>query len=116
MINVTNDAWTGSEMAEIQHYSIAVFRTIENRRSLVRAANGGVTACINPYGRQTDVLQLFTSDVLVCDVSMVPEDVRTFYTRFGDVLPLCIVPLTLLGCIIYLAAFCIRRYASRKKP
>jgi apolipoprotein N-acyltransferase len=116
MINVTNDAWTGSEMAEIQHYSIAVFRTIENRRSLVRAANGGVTACINPYGRQTGALELFTSDVLVCDVSVVPEDVRTFYTRFGELLPLCIVPLTLLGCIIHLAALCIRRCASRKKP
>jgi len=85
-INVTNDAWTGSRKAEIQHYSISVFRTIENRRSLVRAANGGVTACINPYGRQLEQLELFATDYLVCDVPIVGKDTITFYSRCGDVL------------------------------
>jgi apolipoprotein N-acyltransferase len=86
-INVTNDAWTGSRKAEIQHFSLSVFRTIENRRSLIRAANGGVTACINPYGRVLQTLELFTSDYLVCDVPLGGEDDNTFYTKYGDFFP-----------------------------
>jgi apolipoprotein N-acyltransferase len=116
MINVTNDAWTGSVKAEIQHYSISVFRAIENRRSLVRAANGGVTVCVNPYGRPTAQLEPFTSDVLVCDVAVVADGVSSFYTRFGDLLPLCIVPLTLLTGILSLAGLFIRRAAAGKRP
>jgi len=96
LINVTNDAWTGSEKAEEQHYSISVFRTIENRRSLVRAANGGVTVCVNPYGRPSARLPLFTSDVLVCDVDIVDSSIITFYTKCGDILPLIILSLSLL--------------------
>jgi apolipoprotein N-acyltransferase len=99
LINVTNDAWTGSERAEVQHYSLSVFRTIENRRSMVRAANGGVTVCVNPYGRPLAKLDLFTADVLVCDVDIVDSSVITFYTAYGEVLPLIILPLSLLGAL-----------------
>jgi len=102
LINVTNDAWTGSVKAEVQHYSISVFRTIENRRSLVRAANGGVTVCVNPYGRPKAQLPLFTSDVLVCDVDIVDSSIITFYTKRGDLLPLIILPLSLLGALLLL--------------
>ncbi len=102
LINVTNDAWTGSEKAEVQHYSISVFRTIENRRSLVRAANGGVTICVNPYGRPHAQLDLFKSDVLVCDVDIVDSSIITFYTKYGDVLPLMFLPLSLIGALILL--------------
>jgi apolipoprotein N-acyltransferase len=102
LINVTNDAWTGSEKAETQHYSISVFRTIENRRSLVRAANGGVTVCVNPYGRPRAQLPLFVSDVLVCDVDIVDSSTITFYTKFGDLIPLILLPLTLLGALLLL--------------
>jgi apolipoprotein N-acyltransferase len=102
LINVTNDAWTGSEKAEIQHYSLSVFRTIENRRTLVRCANGGVTVCISPYGRPKKQLGLFISDFLICDVAVVDSELLTFYTRYGDVLPLVIVPVTLLIILIFL--------------
>jgi apolipoprotein N-acyltransferase len=81
----------------------------------VRAANGGVTVCVNPYGRPTAQLELFTSDVLVCDVPVVSEEVRTFYTRFGDLLPLCIVPLTLLTGILSLVIFLLRRTAAPRR-
>jgi len=86
LINVTNDAWTGSRKAEIQHFAKSIFRTVENRKSLIRAANGGVTACIDPYGRIIDEIELFTADYLVCDVP-IARGGPTFYTRFGDLLP-----------------------------
>ncbi|MFW6181028.1 MAG: apolipoprotein N-acyltransferase [Spirochaetota bacterium] len=83
LVNITNDAWTGSRKAEIQHYAKSVFRAVENRRSLVRAANGGVTACVDPYGRPLGMLEPFTEDFLVCDVP-VYRNRTTLYTRTGD--------------------------------
>jgi apolipoprotein N-acyltransferase len=87
-VNITNDAWTGSRRAEIQHFSLSVFRAVETRKSLIRAANGGMTACVNPYGRTLGSLELFTEGSLVCDVPVGEKGATTFYACFGDVLPL----------------------------
>ncbi len=110
-INVTNDAWTGSRKAEIQHFSLSVFRTIENRRSLIRAANGGVTACINPYGRVLQTLELFTSDYLVCDVPLGREEENTIYTKYGDFFPKILVIL----CCIMLVLVSMKKIIDRKE-
>ncbi|MGQ9615433.1 MAG: apolipoprotein N-acyltransferase [Spirochaetota bacterium] len=90
LINVTNDAWTGSRKAEIQHFSKSIFRAIENRRSLIRAANGGITASISPYGEVLAQLEPFTTSYLICKVPVVEKEVITFYTKHGDFLPIII--------------------------
>jgi apolipoprotein N-acyltransferase len=93
-VNITNDAWTGSRKAEVQHFSLSVFRAVETRKSLIRAANGGVTACVNPYGRVIGSLDLFTEASLVCDVPLDEKGATTFYARAGDVLGLLFSALT----------------------
>ena len=91
LVNITNDAWTNSPKFELQHFSISVFRSIENRVSLVRCANGGVTACVDPYGRVIGSLPLFTNDLLVCEVPISSGARLTFYTRYGDLLPWIVI-------------------------
>ncbi len=115
LINVTNDAWTGSRKAEIQHFSKSVFRTIENRRSLIRAANGGVTASINPYGRVLVQLEPFTTDYLVSDVPIVDEKSLTFYTKHGDFFPIAAFFLVSILLISLMAKKFIDRSAKRNK-
>ena len=51
LINMTNDAWYGDSSALPQHLSFSPFRAVENRRSLVRATNNGMTATLDPLGR-----------------------------------------------------------------
>jgi apolipoprotein N-acyltransferase len=62
---------------------MAAFRAVENRRYLVRAANTGITAVVDPWGRVLEATRLFDRTVLVREVPFVAE--TTFYTRHGDV-------------------------------
>jgi apolipoprotein N-acyltransferase len=83
LVNVTNDAWYGTTSAPYQHLAMAAFRAVENRRYLVRAANTGVTAVVDPWGRLLETTRLFESGVVVREVPFVAE--TSFYTRHGDV-------------------------------
>jgi apolipoprotein N-acyltransferase len=83
LVNVTNDAWYGTTSAPYQHLAMAVFRAVENRRYLVRAANTGITAVVDPWGRVLSPTRLFDRAVLVREVPFLAE--TSFYTRHGDV-------------------------------
>ena len=82
LVNVTNDAWYGTTSAPYQHLAMAAFRAVENRRYMVRAANTGITAVVDPWGRVLEPTRLFDRTVLVREVPFVAE--TTFYTRHGD--------------------------------
>jgi apolipoprotein N-acyltransferase len=62
---------------------MARFRAVENGRYLVRAANTGITAVVDPRGRVLERTSLFVPAVVVRDVPFVAE--QTFYSRRGDV-------------------------------
>jgi apolipoprotein N-acyltransferase len=83
LVNVTNDAWYGRTSAPYQHLAMAVFRAVENGKYLVRAANTGISAVVDPRGRVLERTPLFTPTAVVRDVPVVPG--RTFYARHGDV-------------------------------
>jgi apolipoprotein N-acyltransferase len=89
LANVTNDGWFLETAASQQHLDNAVFRCVENRRPLVRAANTGVTCFVNESGRITQVLlgsggSTFTEGVLTGVVQVPTTSQTTFYTRRGD--------------------------------
>jgi apolipoprotein N-acyltransferase len=83
LVNVTNDAWYGTTSAPHQHLAMAAFRAVENRRYLVRAANTGITAVVDPWGRVLSPTRLFDRTVLVREVPFTTG--LTFYARHGDV-------------------------------
>jgi len=93
LVNITNDAWYGTTSAPHQHLAMAAFRAIENRRYMVRAANTGITAIVDPWGRVSDPTRLFDTTVLVREVPFVAE--TTFYTRHGDLFAQACVALAL---------------------
>ncbi|MBI3291483.1 MAG: apolipoprotein N-acyltransferase [Elusimicrobia bacterium] len=82
LVNITNDGWFLKTAAPEQHLIMNVFRAIENRRTVVRAANTGISAGIDPWGRFLLRTQLLTKQVGL--VPVVPQTHLTFYTRFGD--------------------------------
>jgi apolipoprotein N-acyltransferase len=83
LVNITNDAWYGRTSAPHQHLAMTVFRAVENQRYLVRAANTGIPAVVDPRGRVVASTALFDRTVLVREVGLLAG--RTFYSRYGDV-------------------------------
>ena len=97
LINLTNDAWSQTVSAETQHFVAAKLRAVENRRVLIRATNGGVTAVVDPWGRILGrAAPLFTETALRRQVPVYRPPAATVYTRFGDYLPALLAALLLL--------------------
>lgn len=89
LLTILNDAWYGESAAPIQHQALAIWRTVENRRYLLRGSNTGVTAIIDPAGRIVAQGGLFTTEVVKAAIHPMRE--MTFYTRFGDVFAWAVV-------------------------
>lgn len=83
LVNLTNDLWSKSVAASMQHMQMAVFRATETRRSMVRSTNGGMTTIIDPNGRLLDVYPPFVEGYLIGDVPIYTER-RTLYLEWGD--------------------------------
>lgn len=99
LVNMTNDAWFQDTKEPFMHAQASVFRSVENRRSLVRAANTGVSGFIDASGRMVQTVadergkKTYVSGYAIAKVGFDRQE--TFYTRYGDVfLLLC------LGCLL----------------
>lgn len=84
LATITNDAWFGRTGAPLQHFSMAVFRAIENRTAVVRAANSGISGVIAPTGKIMASTALFTRCWVRENIPL--GSPGTFYSRYGDVM------------------------------
>ncbi len=109
LVNMTNDAWSSSVPGAMQHMIMAVFRAVENRRSVVRSTNAGMTNIIDPNGRILSSLAPFIEGYLV-GMASVHRGAFTLYTRWGDWLPWVLLGLSILAVIAGIA----RRTAARR--
>lgn len=82
LVNLTNDAWYGISSAPYQHFTLALFRSVENKRSLIRSANTGISGFFDPVGRVLAETPLFKEAVITQKVPLL--NTRTIYTRHGD--------------------------------
>lgn len=99
LVNITNDAWFGKSSGPYQHLLMYRLRSVESGLSFVRATNAGLTAWIDPLGREQRRFGLFERGLQISEVPLAKK--YTLYTKIGDVIPI----LCLLFLIIsYLAA------------
>ena len=83
---VTNDSWYGKSSGPYQHKDFAMLRAVENRRSVVRCANGGVSCIIDAKGEILSETEMFTKTILVGEVPLQSE--KTFYTENPLIIPI----------------------------
>jgi apolipoprotein N-acyltransferase len=94
IVNVTNDGWFGISTGPYQHLQQARLRAIEQGLPLVRAANTGISAVIDPLGRIVAELGLGLEGVL--DSTLPAANPPTIYARTGDIPAAIIVALALI--------------------
>lgn len=102
LVNITNDGWFLHSAGSRQHLANAIFRCVETRRPMVRAANTGITCFVNEFGRVTNVLRdemgsTFTEGVLTGEVNIPTQHEVTFYVRHGELFAKLCTCITLLG-------------------
>lgn len=107
LLNLTNDAWFGDSFGPRQHLAIARVRAVELGLPVVRVANTGISAVIDPFGRVSARLPLNTAGVI--DSRLPIALPQTLYGRFGD--GVFILLCSLLAGLIFLAE--IRRILPR---
>jgi apolipoprotein N-acyltransferase len=88
IVNITNEARYGETKASYQIAAMNVFRAVESRLSIVRAANTGISCFIDPFGRITgrvsnDGKHIFVKGFLTQNILATQE--KTFYTAYGDI-------------------------------
>ncbi|MFH0855893.1 MAG: apolipoprotein N-acyltransferase [Candidatus Omnitrophota bacterium] len=110
LINITNDAWFGKTSEASQHMAASVFRAVENRINLVRAANTGISGFIDPRGKALSLVSdaagnnIFIPGYLTQNIYLNAQP--TFYGHYGDLLViLCLI------CVVYILVL-----ARKQKP
>lgn len=90
IVNISNDGWFKGSSEHDMHLAISVFRSVENRVPLVRAANTGISALVDGNGKVISQVRKLTADVLFATLPL--DDRSTFYSVWGDWLGLtCLV-------------------------
>ncbi len=82
LVFITNDSWWGNTSGARQHNQYSVLRAIENRRWVVRCANGGISSFVDPMGRMYDQTEMYTEAFIKHQIEPIRE--KTFYTKYGD--------------------------------
>ena len=84
LLNVTNDGWFGDSAGPHQHFAQARVRAIEQGLPLIRAANTGISAVVDPLGRIVDSLPV--GEMGTIDAALPAPGPPTLYSRFGILL------------------------------
>lgn len=109
LINIANDGWLdgGYGVASRQHFAMAVFRAVEARRFLVRAATTGISGVIDPRGRILAASDPGTARIVSASVE--DRGGTTPYVRYGDWFA--------LACLLYAAGLAfVRMVPARQRP
>lgn len=106
LLNITNDAWFGRSSGPYQHFAASRFRAVEQGLPLVRAANNGISAIVDPYGRVVTSLGL--DAVGVVDGPLPAATAKLpLYARIGD------TPLLVFALVSLIAGFVFNRKTRR---
>ncbi len=82
ILNISEDGWFGNSVGPYQHFSHSIFRSIEEGKSLIRSANNGISAFINPKGQI--IKQIKSTERGVMEIKSFEQTKKTLFSSFGN--------------------------------
>ncbi len=117
IVNMTNDGWSKAVSAEMQHLGLAVFRSIENRRTTIRGTNSGMTCLIDITGKIIEPMEPFKVGWRIYDVPVYRSEQIgfTYYTTHIDYLAWAAIYLS-FALLAGGAIMALLRYMRERRP
>ena len=82
ILNISEDGWFGNSVGPYQHFSHSIFRSIEEGKNLVRSANNGISAFINPKGQIINKIK--STERGVIEVKSFDQTRKTLFSSYGN--------------------------------
>ena len=115
LLNTSNDFWSESVAAEVQHLQLAIFRAIENRVPMLRCTNSGVTCLVEPTGLIVDPMPYFTPGYEIYTVNLDLDKNKTIYTMLSDYFAYLTIIASIAICIFRVVKIKEERYYNKYK-
>lgn len=112
ILNLTNNGWSRTDSAQLQHFVAARFRAVETRLGLVRSTNSGYTCVVDAWGTVTASLPMFEPGYLRATVP-VYDSPLTVYMQLGDYLPQALAVILI---VLFVVCEVLKRTATAKRP
>ena len=87
IINISEDGWFGDSLGPHQHFSHSIFRSIEEGKSVIRSANNGISAYINPKGQVINKIKSTERGVL--EIENFKKIKKTIFSSYGNNIFFC---------------------------
>ena len=82
IINISEDGWFGNSIGPHQHFSHAIFRSIEEGKDLIRSTNGGISAHVDAVGNVINKVK--STEKGVIEVKSYKKTSKTFFSTHGN--------------------------------
>ena len=82
IINISEDGWFGNSIGPHQHFSHSIFRAIEEGKNLIRSANNGITAYIDPTGQIVNSIKSTQKGII--ELNNFKENKKTYFSKHGN--------------------------------
>ena len=82
IINISEDGWFGDSVGPHQHFSHSIFRSIEEGKNLIRSANNGISAYIDPSGKI--ISKLKSTDKGFLEINNFKKTKKTIFNSYGN--------------------------------
>ncbi len=82
ILNISEDGWFGDSIGPYQHFSHSIFRSIEEGKNLIRSANNGISAFVNPKGQIVDKIK--STEKGVIEIQSFKKTKKTIFSSFGN--------------------------------
>ena len=81
-MNVSEDGWFGNSIGPYQHFSHSIFRSVEEGKNLIRSANNGISAHINPLGQI--VKKVESTEKGTIEIKNFKKLSKTIFSQYGN--------------------------------